>query len=43
MKIFFYSTLATALSALAIISVLPASLIFINNPEPPKELLGKWS
>lgn len=41
MRLFIYSKLATALSALAVMSVYPASLIFVNNPEPPAELLKK--
>lgn len=40
-KVIIYSAIATALSTLAIISVVPASLAFVSNPKPPKELLNK--
>jgi len=41
MRSYVYSKFATVLSALAVLSVYPASLIFVNNPEPPAELLNK--
>ncbi|MFC7560500.1 AgrD family cyclic lactone autoinducer peptide [Paenibacillus farraposensis] len=34
-----YSTLASCLSAIAVMSVSVASLVFVHNPEPPEELL----
>ncbi|MEK5058662.1 AgrD family cyclic lactone autoinducer peptide [Paenibacillus sp. FSL H7-0326] len=41
MKKKLYNVAATMLSALAAFSVMPASLVFVNNPEPPAELLKK--
>ncbi|PYE52473.1 hypothetical protein DFQ00_101411 [Paenibacillus barcinonensis] len=41
MKTKIYSAVATALSALAVISVMPASLAWVSNPKPPKNLLNK--
>ncbi|MHB0881661.1 AgrD family cyclic lactone autoinducer peptide [Paenibacillus sp. SEL1] len=35
----FYSTIASSLSAIAVMSVSVASLVFVHNPEPPEELL----
>ncbi|MDQ0496362.1 cyclic lactone autoinducer peptide [Paenibacillus brasilensis] len=34
-----YSTIASSLAAIAVMSVSVASLIYVYNPEPPKELL----
>ncbi|PIH58299.1 cyclic lactone autoinducer peptide [Paenibacillus sp. LK1] len=41
MKTEIYSAAASALSALAKISVVPASLAWVSNPKPPKHLLKK--
>ncbi|NUU74789.1 cyclic lactone autoinducer peptide [Paenibacillus xylanilyticus] len=41
MKTKLYSVVATALSALAVVSVMPASLAWVSNPKPPKHLLRK--
>lgn len=41
MKATIYSAVATALSAMAAISVRPASLAWVSNPKPPKHLLNK--
>lgn len=41
MKTKVYSLAATALRALAVISVVPASLAWVSNPKPPKHLLRK--
>ncbi|MGG4504058.1 AgrD family cyclic lactone autoinducer peptide [Paenibacillus polymyxa] len=34
-----YSTIASSLTAIAVMSVSVASLVFVHNPEPPEELL----
>ncbi|CAI6023990.1 hypothetical protein PAECIP112173_00364 [Paenibacillus sp. JJ-100] len=36
-----YGAIATGLGAIAALSVMPASLIFVNNPKPPQHLLKK--
>lgn len=41
MKKAIYSAVASVLSVLAVASVSPASLVFVNNPKPPAELLKK--
>jgi cyclic lactone autoinducer peptide len=41
MKAMIYSVAASALNGIAKISVVPASLAWVSNPKPPKELLKK--
>lgn len=36
-----YGAIATGLGAIAALSVMPASLVFVNNPKPSKRLLKK--
>lgn len=40
-KVVMYSAIMSALSVVAFVSVVPASLAFVSNPKPPKELLRK--
>ncbi|WP_143805367.1 cyclic lactone autoinducer peptide [Chryseobacterium mucoviscidosis] len=41
MRTVIYSAIASSLGALAVLSVMPASLVFVNNPKPPQHLLKK--
>ncbi|MDN8590910.1 MULTISPECIES: cyclic lactone autoinducer peptide [Bacillales] len=40
-KVAMYSAIASSLGVIAAITVLPASLVFVNNPRPSKRLLKK--
>lgn len=41
MRVVIYSAIASSLGVIAALTVMPASLIFVNNPKPPKHLLEK--
>ncbi|UPK45913.1 cyclic lactone autoinducer peptide [Paenibacillus pabuli] len=41
MRVVIYSAIASSLGVIAALTVMPASLIFVNNPKPPKHLLKK--